>query len=218
MRRITSTYSGRSVGSRWRPAWSRLMLLGLLGVIGLNCSGGSGPDQDPTTDWAGTYTGSATYQAWATLCGDYACSDELLDEHQCDAVLELTPTGDSTVSAALTVSRCIEERRYEGPLWSPPRHPLLQVASFPRIEGRIRAGGSTSWTAEFREDPVMLADAVGCSPSTEDQWSLVIQPRPFQAVEREIVAYLGSPGGEVSLDCAGAAVWLAPVFSFTRAP
>jgi hypothetical protein len=189
----------------------RSFVIALITWACLGCgSDSSGPDGPPVSDWTGSYTGTATIGANTILCF-IGCSLEALTRDTCQASLQLTRTGDSSVTATLGLSDCREELQLAG--WALPRVPLVQVGSLPPMPGRILGGGPT-WTAAFPVgdgDPAVLGEAFGCTPVGDwAAWRVQFSPSPVASDGEGIVgSLLFFPGPEdldVQFDCAGQAV------------
>ena len=99
------------------------------------CGGGTGPEPDDVFDWSGAYAGSARVEAWQAQCGLEGCSSEPHSRTFCVVSLELVPAGDSGVTGAMELSRCVEA--YRDPYWTPPRIPFLRMGSIGAIEGNF---------------------------------------------------------------------------------
>jgi len=186
----------------------RSFIIALITWVCLGCgSDASGPDGPPVSDWTGSYAGTATIDANITLCF-ISCSLEPLTRDTCQASLQLTRTGDSTVTASLGLSDCREELRQAGSML--PRVPLVQVGSLPPMPGRIRGGGPP-WTAELPVgdgDPAVLAGALGCTPVGDwAAWRVQLSPSPVTADGEGIVGSLqffpGPDEFDPQFDCAG---------------
>jgi hypothetical protein len=193
-------------------------VIALITWAGLACgSDGSGPEDPPVSDWTGSYAGTATIDANTTLCF-IGCSLVALTRDTCHASLELTRTGDSSVSATLGLSDCREGLQLAG--WVLPRVPLLQVGLLPTMPGRIRAGPPT-WTAELPADdgdPALLAEALGCTPVGDwAGWRVQFAPGQVapdgQGIVGSLLFFPGPEEFDVQLDCAGQAVGITLEFA-----
>ena len=177
----------------------------------LGCgSDGSGPDGPPVSDWTGSYMGTVTLDANTTLCF-IGCSVVALTRDTCRASLQLTRTGDSSVSATLGLSECREELQLAG--WTLPRVPLLQVGSLPAMPGRILGGGPT-WIAAFPVgdgDPAVLAEALGCTPVGDwAAWRVQFSPNPItpdgEGIAGSLLFFPEPEELDAQFDCGGQAV------------
>jgi len=182
-------------------------------------SDGSGPESPPVSDWAGSYAGTATIDANTTLCF-IGCSRSTLTRDTCRASLQLTRTGDSSLTASLGLSGCREELQLEGAVLR--RVPLVQVGSLPAMPGRVFAG--PTWTAQFPVgdgDPAELGAVLGCTPVGDwAAWRVQFAPGEVTPEGEGIVGslqFFPSPEElDAQFDCAGQAVGI--TLEFALAP
>jgi hypothetical protein len=193
-------------------------VIALITCVCLGCgTDGSGPDGLPVSDWTGSYTGTASIDANTTLCF-IGCSLEALTRDTCHASLQLTRTGDSSVTAMLGLSDCREELQLAG--WTLPRVPLVQVGSLPPMPGRILGAGPT-WTAAFPigdGDPAVLGGAFGCAPVGDwAAWRVQLSPGQVapdgQGIVGSLLFFPGPEEFDAQFDCAGQAVGITLEFA-----